>query len=130
MIFRSTAWVFTSAHYAAVFLSLLALGTALLVTPAWVLLDEYLLDWSAWLASWPSLISNGLVPLAVVVLGLVALDELVQRGLHASQEERILFIFVFLVTALVVLTAIGIFFRGPGMSLYWPWDIPTAHLSL
>ncbi len=112
------------------FLSLLALGTALLITPAWVLLDEYLLDWSAWLASWPSLISNGLVPLAVVVLGLVALDELVKRGLRATQEERILFIFVFLVTALVVLTAIGIFFRGPGMSLYWPWDIPTTHLSL
>jgi hypothetical protein len=109
------------------FLSLLALGAALLLTPAWVLLDEYLLDWSAWLASWPSLISNGLVPLAGVVLGLVALDELVRRGLRATQEERILFIFIFLVMALIVLTAIGIFFRGPGMALYWPWEIPAAH---
>ena len=83
---------------------------------------------AAWLAGWPSLIANGLVPLAVVLLGLVALDEMVGRGLCGSQEECILFIFIFLVTALVVLTAIGIFFRGPGMGLYWPWDIPAGRL--
>jgi hypothetical protein len=26
----------------------------------------------------------------------------------------------------LVLTAIGIFFRGPGMSLVWPWQL-AAH---
>ena len=61
-------------------LSLLAAGLSLLLTPAWVLLDEYLLDWTGWLPAWPSLISNGLIPLALVLLGLLALDEWLQSG--------------------------------------------------
>jgi hypothetical protein len=52
------------------------------------------------------------------------LDEFVKRAFRARMEERILHLFVFLLTALVVLTIIGIFFRGPGMSLYWPWEMP------
>jgi hypothetical protein len=61
------------------------------------------------------------VPLALVLLGLLAIDELVHRLFQASAEERILFLFVFLFTALVVLTAAGVFFRGAGMALTWPW---------
>ena len=103
------------------YLSLLAAGAGLLLTPAWVLLDEFVLDWPGWLAGWPTLISNGLVPLALALLGLLALDELVRRLFRATNEERILFLFVFLFTALVVLTITGIFFRGAGMALTWPW---------
>jgi hypothetical protein len=54
---------------------------------------------------------------------LIGLDEWVSRALAADKEERILFLFVFLFIALLALTAIGIFFRGSGMSLYWPWAI-------
>ncbi|MFM8321326.1 MAG: cytochrome b N-terminal domain-containing protein [Chloroflexota bacterium] len=107
------------------YLSLLAAGTALLVTPLWVLLDEYLLDWAAWLPSWPSLITTGLIPLAMVLLGFVALDEWFQRTYRATFEERILALFVFVLTALIVLTLVGIFMRGPGMALYWPWAMPA-----
>jgi hypothetical protein len=32
-----------------------------------------------------------------------------------------------LFTAFVILTLIGIFFRGAGMALYWPWNMPAAH---
>jgi quinol-cytochrome oxidoreductase complex cytochrome b subunit len=104
-------------------LALLATGISLLVTPAWVVLDEFVLDWANWLPAWPSLISNGLIPLAVLALGLIGLDEWVKRAFGADKEERILFLFVFLFVALIVLTVIGIFFRGSGMSLYWPWAI-------
>jgi len=101
-------------------LSVLSVVLGLLLTPAWVILDEFLLDWSAWLPGWPSLISNGIVPLAAVLLVLVGLDEIVRRLFGAVLEERILFLFIFIFIALIVLTIIGIFFRGAGMALYWP----------
>ena len=43
-------------------LSLFAIGVALIVVPAWVLADEFLLEWSGWLPGWPSLVSNGADP--------------------------------------------------------------------
>jgi quinol-cytochrome oxidoreductase complex cytochrome b subunit len=106
-------------------LSLLAVGLGLLLTPAWVLLDEYVLNWTAWLPGWDPLLSNGLLPLALLALGLFLLDAWITRALQASVEERILFFFVFLFTAFILLTITGIFFRGHGMALYWPWEMPT-----
>jgi len=102
-------------------LSLVAAGLSMILTPAWVLLDEFVLDWPAWLAGWPTLLSNGFVPLSLILLGLFGLDDLIKRKGHASLEERVLFHFIFLLTSLVILTLIGIFFRGHGMALVWPW---------
>ena len=105
-------------------LTLLAIGIALIVTPVWVLLDEYVLNWTIWLPTWDTLISNGLIPLAVVLLPLVFLVDWIHKSFKADTEERVLFIASFLFTAFIVLTVIGIFFRGPGMSLYLPWNMP------
>lgn len=105
-------------------LSLVAVGLALLLTPDWVLLDEFVLNWTAWLPGWEPLISNGLVPLALIALGIFLLDGWITRHLTANTEERILFFAVFFFVAFIVLTVTGIFFRGPGMALYWPWDMP------
>jgi quinol-cytochrome oxidoreductase complex cytochrome b subunit len=107
------------------YLSLLSAGLALIIVPTWVVLDEFMLNWSDWLTNWPSIISNGLIPLSIVLLGLIGLDEIVKKYFHANKEERILVLFTFLLIALIVLTAVGIFFRGPGMSLYWPWNMIT-----
>ncbi|MEW6286564.1 MAG: cytochrome b N-terminal domain-containing protein [Chloroflexota bacterium] len=106
-------------------LTLLAVGLSLIATPIWVLLDEYVLNWTLWLPTWNTLLSNGLIPLAVVLLPLFLLDSWVQNSFHADTEERVLFIAAFLFTAFIVLTLIGIFFRGPGMSLYLPWNMPA-----
>ncbi|MBN1304925.1 MAG: cytochrome bc complex cytochrome b subunit [Anaerolineales bacterium] len=107
-------------------LTFLSAGLALVLTPLWVLLDEYLLNWSAWLPGWPALLSNGLIPLAVLLLPLFLLDEWLVRSFKADTEERVLFIAGFVFTAFLILTAVGIFFRGPGMGLYWPWELPVA----
>jgi quinol-cytochrome oxidoreductase complex cytochrome b subunit len=107
------------------YLSLLAAGLALILAPSWILLDEFVLHWSAWLPDWPSLISDGLVPLAIILVGIIALDEWVKRSFKATNAERILFVFIFLLVVLIVMTVVGIYFRGPGMSLYWPWDMPV-----
>jgi hypothetical protein len=106
-------------------LTLLAIGMALVATPIWILLDEFVLNWNAWLPTWDMLISNGLIPLAIVLLPLVFLDDWIHKAFHADTEERVLFIASFLFTAFIVLTIVGIFFRGPGMSLYFPWNMPV-----
>jgi quinol-cytochrome oxidoreductase complex cytochrome b subunit len=108
-------------------LTLLAMGLALVATPLWVVLDEFVLNWSAWLPTWDTLLSNGLIPLTVIFIPLILLDEWTVKTFHADTEERVLFIATFLFTAFIVLTLVGIFFRGPGMSLYWPWAMPAAH---
>jgi quinol-cytochrome oxidoreductase complex cytochrome b subunit len=105
-------------------LSVMATGLSLLLTPLWIVADELWIDWAGWLPTWPSLLSNGLIPLALVLLGLIALDEIVSRLFHNNTEERILFVFVFLLVALIIFTITGIYFRGTGMALVWPWDIP------
>ncbi len=107
-------------------LAILSTGLSLVLTSAWVAADEFLLNWTGWLPSWPTLISNGLVPLAAATLVLLALDTWVKDRLGGSGEERVLFLFTFLFVALVVLTAVGIFFRGPGMMLFWPWAMPVT----
>jgi quinol-cytochrome oxidoreductase complex cytochrome b subunit len=106
-------------------LSLLAAGFAILATPTWVLLDEYILNWTGWLSTWDSLISNGLIPLAVLALPLILLDDWVKKSFRADTEERVLFLATFLFIAFIVLTIIGIFFRGPGMALFLPWNMPV-----
>jgi quinol-cytochrome oxidoreductase complex cytochrome b subunit len=108
-------------------LALLATGLSLLLIPLWVVLDEHVLDWSAWLAGLPTLVSNGVVPLAAGVVALIALDELVHRLFQANSEERILFMFVFMFVSILILTVVGIFFRGAGMLLVWPWELSVVH---
>jgi len=103
--------------------SLAAAGAiaALVLTPLWVLLDEYVLDWSGWLGGLPPGLAEGLVP-AVVALGLAwILIRLAGRQYGGSRQETLGAAFAFAATALVVLTAIGVWFRGEGMALVWPW---------
>ena len=107
-------------------LTVLAIGIALIATPVWVLLDEYVLNWTTWLPTWNTLLSNGLIPLTVVLLPLIFLDNWIHKSFQADTEERVLFIASFIFTAFIVLTLIGIFFRGPGMNLYLPWNMPIV----
>ncbi len=101
-------------------LSILATLTALFVTPLLVVLDEYWLDLPSWLPGVPPGISNGLLPTAVLLAGLVAFHAILRRRLSASRDEAIQASFVLLTVAFVVLTMTGVWFRGPGMALTWP----------
>ncbi|MEN8114585.1 MAG: cytochrome b N-terminal domain-containing protein [Actinomycetota bacterium] len=108
-------------------LALTATGLSLVLTSAWVFVDDRYLDWSTWLEGWPTVLSNGFLPLALAVMVLGLLDIWIEKGLGGTLEERVLFLFTFLTISLVVLTIIGVFFRGPGMELFWPWSMPAAH---
>lgn len=96
-----------------------AVVVGLLVTPLLVIADETWLDFPGWLPSLPTLFSNGLVPLALVLLLLLGFYEGMKKGFAATRCETIQATFILLLTAFTVLTAIGIWFRGPGMALVW-----------
>jgi quinol-cytochrome oxidoreductase complex cytochrome b subunit len=102
-------------------MALLSVGVALISTPLLVWLDEVWLDFSGWLPSLPTFLSNGLVPLAMVLLALSLFYEAMRAGFNATREESLQALFVLLLVAFIVLTAVGIWFRGPGMALVWPF---------
>lgn len=100
--------------------ALAGLLLSLLLTPALVLLDEWWLDLPGWLPSWPTLLSNGLLPLLLSLGGLAAIYWGLRRGLRARHNEALVGLFSFVMSALLVLTLIGVLFRGPNMALIWP----------
>lgn len=96
------------------------------LTPVLVLLDEFWLDLPGRLAAWPAEISNGLIPLSLTLFGLAGvyfmLRKLVSiKGVKANHSEALLGLFTFLVTSLVVMTIIGVYFRGENMALGLPF---------
>ena len=101
--------------------SALAAVLALGVTPIWIVLDEFVLNPEARLAGLPPVISNGLLPFAILLAALWGLYAGLRRRGRASRGEAVQALFVFLFVGFVLLTAVGVWFRGPGMALTWPW---------
>jgi quinol-cytochrome oxidoreductase complex cytochrome b subunit len=94
---------------------------AAVAVPLWVVMDEFVLDWSALLPLLPPTAAEGVVPglLAVCVLLAVFLGG--RRFLGASRSEAVQSVFVFSLVAFMILTATGVWFRGPGMALTLPF---------
>jgi quinol-cytochrome oxidoreductase complex cytochrome b subunit len=90
--------------------------------PLLVVVDEYWLDLPALLPSWPLAVSNGILPLLLTYLGFALLYLLFRKWLKAGHSEALLGLFTFILTGLVVLTLIGIYFRGPNMALVFPFS--------
>jgi quinol-cytochrome oxidoreductase complex cytochrome b subunit len=94
---------------------------AILLVPALVLLDEYWIDLPALLPAWPTLLSNGLIPLLITVIGLLGIYALMRFGARANRSEALVGLFTFIVVSFVLLTVTGIFFRGANMALVTPF---------
>jgi quinol-cytochrome oxidoreductase complex cytochrome b subunit len=95
-----------------------AVGTALLI-----LLDHLASGSPADLAGGAALVTRGLLPVGALLALSGAGFRLLRRRAGATKLEAIQALFVFFATALVVLTLTGIWWRGPGMALVWPWDL-------
>jgi quinol-cytochrome oxidoreductase complex cytochrome b subunit len=104
-------------------MALVAALNALIAVPLLVVLDEYVFDLAALLPSLPTLISNGVLPLAAILLLLIGFYDGMKRLFKASACETRQSVFVLLVVSFVVLTVIGIVFRGEGMALMLPWEV-------
>jgi quinol-cytochrome oxidoreductase complex cytochrome b subunit len=102
-------------------MALVAALTAAVGTPLGILLDEYLIEVAARLPAIPLWISNGLVPFALLLAAIAVFYLFMQRKYEASNTEAVQMVFVLFLVAFVVLTITGIWFRGTGMKLGWPW---------
>jgi len=103
-----------------------ALYTAIAVV-ALILFDEYVSMRK--LISEPEVIPGWVIPLLVmgILMGVLRLG--VQRW-RPSKREVVLALFTGFVVAYVILTVVGTFFRGYGMHLVLPWELPPGSVPL
>ena len=93
----------------------IAAVAALVATPAWILMP-------GWFSGLPTTIANGLLPTVLLVLGIVCFAWGLKRRYCASRNEVVQAVFILLMTAFAVLTVTGVWFRGEGMVLSYPWS--------
>jgi quinol-cytochrome oxidoreductase complex cytochrome b subunit len=75
--------------------------------------------------AWPGAttwLTAGVVPLAVIGAGAFAFLRALGARFALTRNETVQTGVVLAGVAFAVLTAVGIWFRGPGMSLVWPWQ--------
>ncbi len=95
-----------------------AVVCGLVVTPLLIVVDE--------LRSAPADLSSGLsgvLPLAVVAAMIAIFVLVLRRFMAAPRDEIVQALVILLLVVLAVLTITGVWFRGEGMSLLWPWEI-------
>jgi len=96
---------------------------ALVVTIAGILFNEYILNFEVLLSPVPAFISNGILPLAILLGFMAGFYRYYLKKLSLSKSELVQALFVFVIVAFVVLTIVGIFFRGKDMALCFPWNV-------
>lgn len=69
------------------------------------------------------------IPFAALVI-MVALPWLLLRSRSATTREMVIALFTLILASALVLTISGFLFRGPGMHLYLPWQMPHGYNPL
>lgn len=103
-------------------LARVAAAAALLLTPLLIVVDEFWLDFGSWMPGVPAVISNGLLPAGLFLAALAGIYAFARKRHASANNEAVQTLFVLLAVALVVLTVTGVWFRGEGMTLVWPWN--------
>ena len=96
---------------------------AAIVTIAGILFNEYVLNFEVVLSPVPAFISNGILPLVILLLFMAEFYKYYLKKLKLPKAELVQAVFVFIMAAFIVLTVTGIFFRGKDMALTFPWNV-------
>jgi quinol-cytochrome oxidoreductase complex cytochrome b subunit len=96
----------------------IAAWIGLILTPLLILADEKWLHALTW---GPAVVGRGLLPFLILVSAVTGFRLVLRRQMNASREDADQAVFVLLATAFAVLTMTGVWFRGEGMALVWPW---------
>ncbi len=101
--------------------ALLGALLAIDLVPLLVIADEYWLDLPRQLPHWSLFVATGLFPLTLSLAGLLVIYVGIRWLTRANHSEALTGLFTFVMGGLVVLTVIGVFFRGPNMALILPF---------
>ena len=104
-------------------LATMAAVVAIIVVPIGIILDEFVIDFGAWMPGLSSVVSNGILPAAFVLIGIILFYWLVKKTYAATNNESFQSGFILLAAIYIILTITGIWFRGKGMALMWPWEL-------
>jgi quinol-cytochrome oxidoreductase complex cytochrome b subunit len=104
-------------------MSVVAAATAVLFTTGWILVDEFVVGADGWLPGSAPVVGDGLLPFAVLIAGVIAFYMSLKKYFVATVGETVQAMFVLFASSYAVFTATGIWFRGAGMALVWPWQI-------
>jgi hypothetical protein len=94
---------------------------AILFAILFILISEVLPDPETVLPSLPSIITTGIVPFLILAGTMVLFLKYIIKKYSLNRSEYIQTIIIILVMSYTVLSLTGIFFRGEGMELIWPW---------
>jgi len=93
------------------------------VTLAGIFFNAWVLNFEMIMPGIPAVISNGIIPLAILSLLMAVYYRLYLKRFRLSKAEKVQAAFVFIVVSFVILTLCGIFFRGKDMALMLPWNV-------
>lgn len=93
------------------------------ITTLLVIINEFVPDFETLLPWLNSFVSNGIIPLIILLTLLWFYYKFVLKKFNLDFIEVIQTMFVFVTTSFIVLTLIGIFFRGVDMALTFPWNV-------
>ena len=100
-----------------------ALVSGIVFTVLFIGLSELLPDPEVLLSSVPSLITKGLIPFVILAVTLYFFLKYIRRKFSLNRSEVIQSVIIIMIVSYTVLTLTGIFFRGAGMNLMWPWQV-------
>jgi hypothetical protein len=100
-----------------------SLAAAIVFTVLFIGLSELLPDPELLLPSVTSLITKGLVPFAILSVTFYLFLKYIQRKFSLNRSEIIQSVIIIMIVSYTVLTLTGIFFRGEGMNIMWPWQV-------
>jgi quinol-cytochrome oxidoreductase complex cytochrome b subunit len=93
------------------------------VTVSGILFNQYVLNFEIALPVMPAVISNGIIPLVILLFFMAVYYLVYLKRIRLSRAEFVQAVFVFIMVAFIVLTLTGIFFRGKDMELNYPWHV-------
>ena len=94
-----------------------------LFTVIFIMSGELLPDPEALLPGLPPLLTTGLIPFIIVTSTMWLFMKYLRRRFSLNRSELIQSVIVLMVVSYGVLTVTGIFFRGEGMNMVWPWNL-------
>jgi len=103
---------------------------ALIVVPLMIVLNETVFQASSFFPELPLIVTNGFMPFIFVLILITALYVWSSKYCAASRSESVQAICIFLLASFIVLTIIGMWFRGQGMALCWPWEMTISEVAL